>query len=98
MSNAAAAKKDETQGPAPKGERMRSLRFVTEGLPLNGPNSHDKQVTARTSPGQTGIDIYFENESRRFRFECYRENTLVDVKYMNETRVDLVHAWMDGAR
>jgi hypothetical protein len=76
---------------------MRSLKFVTKGLSIVGANDWREGVTARQNTVSKGIDLYFENDQRRYRLDFYdaRPEGVVktNVQYMHESRIDIAEAW-----
>lgn len=75
-------------------ERMRSLRFVAAGLPIENANAHNPVLNARMSADHPrGFDIYFENAARRYRLEAYESGAIAKKSYVHESRVEVAEAW-----
>lgn len=73
--------------------RIKSISFVSKGLPMAGVNSVNDRVDAREDARPTGCDIFWNPAERHYRIVRFTEGTLTHELEMHESRVEFRVRW-----
>lgn len=73
--------------------RIKTLTFVSKGLPIAGVNATNDRIEARQDQNADGLDIFWNPSERHYRISRYNGQSLALEIEMHESRVEFRTRW-----